>query len=45
MYTYVFTYIRTCAEPVWDRCKLTCFDFCGLTKVQWHTNSDASQEL
>jgi len=32
-------------EPVWDRCKLTCFDFCGLTKVQWHTNSDASQEL
>ena len=24
------------SEPVWDRCKFACFDFCGLTKTRWH---------
>jgi len=29
-------------ESVWDKCKLACFDFCGLTKVYWHSDENSA---
>jgi hypothetical protein len=29
-------------ESVWDKCKLACFDFCGLTKVRWHSDENSA---
>ena len=30
-------------ESVWDKCKLACFDFCGLTKVRWHLQEQEAE--